>query len=251
MSLPAPLLHLLFESLGYTLGFWLFLRARRASPHPVDTHPDGLWIVVGLVLGAALGAKLLDWLSVASWMLRQPPWAWMSGKTIVGGLLGGWVGVELAKRAIGERRSTGDLLVEPLCAGLAVGRVGCLLSGPADHTAGLPSDLPWALTWSDGVPRHPTVAYEILYLSLLLGLFRQLKPRRSGDRFLVFMLLYLGFRFFVDFLKPPFGPDPAALPPLPDLWGPVTPIQAACALGIGYACARLWRRSTGWTAPTD
>ena len=30
------------------------------------------------------------------------------GKTVVGGLVGGWIGVELAKKVLGIRGSTGD-----------------------------------------------------------------------------------------------------------------------------------------------
>jgi hypothetical protein len=52
-----------------------------------------------------------------------------TGKSVLGALLGGYAGVELAKHALGLRAATGDLfaLVAPL--GIGIGRVGCLLHG--------------------------------------------------------------------------------------------------------------------------
>ena len=66
----------------------------------------------------------------------------MGGKSVVVGLLGGFVAVEWVKRRIGVRRSTGDLFVIPLAVGIAIGRIGCFLTGLDDHTHGLPADLP-------------------------------------------------------------------------------------------------------------
>ena len=74
---------------------------------------------------------------------------------IVGGLLGGWAGVEIAKRVLRIRYSTGDLFVFPLVVGMSIGRVGCFLTGLDDHTCGTWTGLPWAVDFGDG-PRHPT-----------------------------------------------------------------------------------------------
>jgi phosphatidylglycerol---prolipoprotein diacylglyceryl transferase len=53
------------------------------------------------------------------------------------------------------RRATGDVFAIPLTVGIAVGRVGCFLTGLADNTHGLPANLPWAIDYGDGIPRHP------------------------------------------------------------------------------------------------
>ena len=56
------------------------------------------------------------------------------GKTIVGALMGGWITVEVMKRYIGFRTSTGDLYAIPLAIGIAPRRMGCFLTGLSDNT---------------------------------------------------------------------------------------------------------------------
>jgi hypothetical protein len=61
----------------------------------------------GALFGAALRSKLLYVLQYVTALQAQPIGVWFSGKTIVGGLLGGLIGVELAKRSVGWRHSGG------------------------------------------------------------------------------------------------------------------------------------------------
>jgi phosphatidylglycerol---prolipoprotein diacylglyceryl transferase len=148
------------------------------------------------------------------------------GKTIVGGLLGGWVAVEIVKKIEGIRTRTGDLFALPLCLGIAVGRIGCFLAGLADDTYGKPSGLPWSVDFGDGIARHPTQAYEIVFLAgLALVLRRWAKrphapPHAPGALFQTFLAAYLVWRLLIDFLKPQ-----------PLLEG-LTPIQWACCAGL-------------------
>jgi prolipoprotein diacylglyceryltransferase len=124
------------------------------------------------------------------------------GKTIVGGLLGGWLGVEIAKRLSGIKRRTGDLFALPLCVGIAVGRVGCLVAGLADDTYGKPTTLAWAVDLGDGIGRHPVQVYEILFL-IVLGMTVSTKVKLpEGARFRIFLGSYLAWRVVIDFLKP-------------------------------------------------
>jgi len=92
----------------------------------------------------------------------------MGGKTIVGALIFGLISVELMKRYIGVRQSTGDLYAIPLALGIAIGRIGCFLTGLDDNTYGTPTTLPWAINFGDGIPRHPTQLYEIAFLVALI-----------------------------------------------------------------------------------
>ena len=128
----------------------------------------------------------------------------MSGKTIVGGLVGGLFAVEWTKRRIGVVQRTGDLFAIPLCIGIAIGRIGCFLTGLEDHTVGSATSLPWAVTFGDGVPRHPTQIYEIIFvLTLAILLWRvSRQPFPDGDLFKIFMVGYFSFRLAIDFLKP-------------------------------------------------
>jgi prolipoprotein diacylglyceryltransferase len=126
------------------------------------------------------------------------------GKTIVGGLLGGWIAVELTKRVRHIHSRTGDLFAIPLCLGIAIGRIGCLLAGLADDTYGTPTSLPWAVDFGDGVPRHPTQLYEILFLAALAFVLHRYnsRPHPEGATFRLFLAAYLTWRLLIDFIKP-------------------------------------------------
>jgi prolipoprotein diacylglyceryltransferase len=203
-----PAWHPVFETLAYAVGYATF-RLMRSCRGDVLAEHQRWTVIAAAALGALAGARLLglaeQWPTVlAAWragnilaLLVAP-----GGKTIVGGLLGGWCAVEVVKFATGIRTRTGDLFAVPLCVGIAVGRIGCFVAGLADDTYGKPTTLPWAVNFGDGIGRHPVQIYEILFL-ILLALFL-LRPAawREGARFRIFMGSYLAWRFLIDFLKP-------------------------------------------------
>ena len=197
--------HRILEGLAYLVGFRLFLRAKQRRGDPL-TDAQRWWIVTAAIAGAAVGSKLLSWLGDPLDTLRHwnDPIYLMAGKTIVGGLLGGTIAVEWTKRRIGVPGRTGDLFALPLCAAIAIGRIGCFLSGLGDHTFGVATTLPWGIDFGDGVHRHPTQLYEIAWLALLAIWLHALDRRqhREGDLFRAFMIGYLVFRLTVDFIKP-------------------------------------------------
>jgi prolipoprotein diacylglyceryltransferase len=197
--------HPIFETLAYFTGFRMYLHQRRRAGDFLSSS-SRMWVVAAAIAGAAAGSKILGWLenpveTLAHW--NQPLFL-LGGKTIVGALLGGTALVEWTKRRIGIQRRTGDLFAVPLAVGVAVGRVGCLLSGLSDHTYGTPTTLPWGIDFGDGVARHPTQAYEILFLVALAFLLRWFdrRPHREGDTFRLFLISYLAWRLLIDFIKP-------------------------------------------------
>ena len=216
--------HFLLEAVAYSAAFRLMLRGIRRDSLTVSDRGS---VVVGGMVGAIVGAKLLVLIQHIDLLSQNSAAFWLlglQGKTIVGALLGGLLGVELTKRWIGVKKSTGDVFVYPLMAGIAIGRVGCFLTGLSDRTYGTATTLPWGVDFGDGVLRHPTQLYEIVFLAvLLLGLKRVEKKLNSGDRFKLFMVSYLSFRFLIDFIKPDFHP----------LLG-ISAIQIACLLGLIY-----------------
>jgi phosphatidylglycerol:prolipoprotein diacylglycerol transferase len=228
--------HLVFEVLAYTGGFQLYLYLRRRAAGRLETESN-LWVIAGAILGAAVGSKVLAWAESfnavsAHW---SDPRAWMSGKTIVGGLLGGWVGVEVAKWRCGVRQSTGDLMVFPLIIGMAVGRIGCFLTGLDDHTYGVATALPWGVDFGDGVRRHPTQVYEIAFLATLglsLWVTRVFRAEGAGRTFRWFMLGYLLWRFAIEFLKPR---------EIRVAGASLSAIQVASLVGTVVCAASLWR----------
>jgi len=210
--------------MGYVAAAAFYGYLRRRGGDTVTEEERG-WVILAAALGALAGSRLLAAIAdlpafPGEW--RRPAY-WLHGKTVVGGLLGGWIGVELAKRRAGIRARTGDLFAAPLAAGIAVGRIGCFLAGPGDHTAGNPTSLPWGIAVGDGVRRHPAALYEVAFLLLLLPLLLRVgRTGPSGAAFRLFAGAYLSFRLAVDFVKP----DP------PPFAGGLSAIQWACVLGI-------------------
>lgn len=197
--------HLVLELVAYTAGFQIYLRTRKRAATAALPFERNAWLIVGCVFGALVGSKVLAFLESFDHYTDHlgDPRAWIGGKTIVGGLLGGWAGVEIAKKRLGVRHSTGDAFVLPLIVGMSIGRVGCFLTGLDDHTCGVHTSLPWGVDFGDG-PRHPAQGYEIVFLWLLgtaLWLYSK-RATAAGELFRLFMLGYLLFRFSVDFIKP-------------------------------------------------
>lgn len=129
----------------------------------------------------------------------------MGNKTIVGGMLGGLVGVELTKKQLNITASSGDLMVYPLILAMIIGRIGCFFAGLEDGTYGVACNLPWAINFGDGVRRHPTNLYEILFWLVLWAVLKLTEKHyelSNGARFKIFLSSYLVFRFLIEFIKP-------------------------------------------------
>jgi prolipoprotein diacylglyceryltransferase len=218
--------HILFESLAYTVALRLLLL--NVGKKDLIAPSQRSSVMVGGMVGALIGAKVLVGLQHFDLIWQNPQellFILLQGKTVVGALLGGLIGVEITKKIIGVRQSTGDAFVYPLIVGTAVGRIGCFLTGLSDRTYGIATTLPWGVDFGDGISRHPTQLYEILFLIFLIVLlqFRRRYRYENGDLFKVYLVSYLSFRFMIDFIKPDFAP----------FFG-MSAIQFACLLTILY-----------------
>ena len=219
---PHPMLHPIFEVLGYTLGYALYRQTRSRAGGILED--DQHWLILAAAaIGALLGSRILALLEQAprlhlTWRLLLLP----GGKTVVGGLLGGWIGVGLIKRFRAIHSPTGDLFAVPLCLGIAIGRIGCFLTGLADGTYGIPTVRPWGVNFGDGVARHPTQLYEILFLIALAVILQRYNQRLhpEGATFHLFLAAYLSWRLLIDFIKPQ-----------PLIYG-LNLIQWACVAGL-------------------
>ena len=235
-------LHTGFEWLAIFVGARLYLRASGTTLRGLG-ETRRYAVVLGCVAGAAIGNKLVHWIHRADqWpMLRESPWLALQGQSIVGGLLGGLLGVELAKRMAGVRESTGDRFVVPILVGLAIGRVGCFLAGLHDDTVGVPTSLPWGVDFGDGVPRHPAQLYDIGFALAALWAclrWRDELAREPGLAFKLMLAGYLLWRLGIDALKP--VPHEFAL----GLAG----IQLVCVLALAVYLPFVIRQSLRWRA---
>jgi phosphatidylglycerol:prolipoprotein diacylglycerol transferase len=197
--------HWIFESLAYTAGYYLYRRLRRQRGDVIDSRVRW-WVTLAAIVGGFAGSRILSAFEDPLFLTHHwlEPRLLLGGKTIVGGLVGGLIAVESVKRLLGIRIATGDLLALPLVVGIAIGRIGCFLSGLEDQSYGIPTALPWGVDLGDGIARHPTQLYEILVLAVLAVVLiaRTGMNATAGDRFKLFMVVYLGFRLLVEFIKP-------------------------------------------------
>ncbi|MGA2497389.1 MAG: prolipoprotein diacylglyceryl transferase family protein [Tepidisphaeraceae bacterium] len=245
--------HQFLELAAYATGFQLYLYLRRRWPRgPKLTAEQTAWIVIGVIFGALVGAKLLAWAESAPWYWQhRTDWRILiGGKTIVGAILGGWIGVELVKRSLGLSHPSGDIYVFPVILGMCIGRVGCFFAGLDDHTYGIATSLPWGVDFGDGVRRHPTQLYEIAFLIAVGGAFawRLRTGRQRGCMFSQFVFAYMGWRLVVEFIKPRY-----TIPVVP-----LSAIQLTALGGMVYAifhwndncCGRI-TAGTGCGSPSE
>ena len=192
------LLHDSFVLLGTLAGVAVCLQESRRRGM-LDERM--LWILVGALVCGAVGARLSEvWRYVA--VAPDPTlrgFVIAGGRSILGGLAGAYAGVLLAKRLIGYREPTGDAFAPAIALGMAIGRWGCFFT----ELPGTPTRLPWAVTFYDGVPRHPSFLYEIAFQLGMFAVLRWLRPRvrTKGDLFKIYLLAYAAFRFAVEFVR--------------------------------------------------
>jgi phosphatidylglycerol:prolipoprotein diacylglycerol transferase len=197
----------LFTALGYAVGLAVFLFSyRRLGPQTAEAERWKGWLVLSAgVLGGTLGAKATQWLLLG---LPQPAGVsifdpQLGGRTIVGGIICGWIAVEIAKWALRLRGSWGDPFALALAAGEIFGRLGCHFN---QCCYGIPASLPQGLpfsVYSHEAWRLPTQLYSslaalLIFLSLLLIARRR---RHPGDLFRYYLVFYGLSRFAIEFLR--------------------------------------------------
>jgi phosphatidylglycerol:prolipoprotein diacylglycerol transferase len=160
--------------------------------------------LIGGLVGARLDYVIENWDKVSGDLVGNI----FSGTGLVwfGGLLGGAAGVLLWAR---WRGFLGPVLLDaaaaPLAVGYAIGRIGCQVSGDGDY--GVPSDLPWAMSYPDGtVPTtqevHPTPVYETLAMGTVAVVLWRLRDRFApGGLFALYLVLAGVERFLVEFIR--------------------------------------------------
>lgn len=165
-------------------------------------RPELRVLIIGALAGAFLGAKLA-YLIAEGWIDASAPDRWMrllTGKSVLGGLLGAFAGVEMMKRAHGIRQPTGDGFALTLPLGILLGRIGCALQGCC---LGLPWSGSCAVLDHLGTSRWPAPHVEAAFQLVMLVTLAAM--RRAGlcrDRlFYVYLTAYGIFRFAHEFMR--------------------------------------------------
>jgi phosphatidylglycerol:prolipoprotein diacylglycerol transferase len=185
---------------GYLVAVVVWLgEARRRR-----TATEGMGLIaLAALLGGVLGAKVAEWgfQHAGLWMMQ--PGAILDprlgGRTILGGIVGGWLAVEGAKRYLGIRRSTGDGFALAVPAGEAIGRIGCFFDGCCHGTL---CSAPWAV-YQHEAWRHPAQWYLAAGAALNFAFFWWMRDRwpREGDAWKAYLLLGGATRFVLEFFR--------------------------------------------------
>jgi len=234
-------------ALSFVLGLWLSEReARRKGLDPALVRDFAFYAFLGGILGARLYFVLF---SAPAYFLRNP-WEilaiWHGGLGILGALAGGFLTALWYCRKHGlSLLKLGDVLAPGMIAGQAAGILACLANG---DSYGRPSDVAWAITYTDpramaplDVPLHPVELYEMAAYALVFVLVWWVRTRTRGDghTFLVYLAGYGMARLAVEF----FRGNPAILAfgvPAAQVFGAAL-VFAAVA---GYAALRRRRTAT-------
>jgi len=170
---------------AYLIGLAAFIDAARRR----RMATDGIWaLAAAALIGGLIGACLAQLIVAAA-----------PGKSILGGIAGGYLTVIAAKHYFGIRRPTGDLFAYALSAGEAVGRIACFVAGCC---YGKPTDTDGSV-WQHDAWRYPTQLYlsvcaALTYLALRR--FAKLDPPENAVFFLQ-GTLFCSYRFVVEFFR--------------------------------------------------
>jgi phosphatidylglycerol---prolipoprotein diacylglyceryl transferase len=160
-------------------------------------------IAVGAFVGSTIGSKLLELILNLDRVntMNDLTGILFSGRTVIGGIIGGTLGVWFVKKVGGFKGKKGNLFAPAVALGIAVGRIGCFLNGCCYGKA---STLPWAVDFGDGIPRHPTQLYESAFMLIMFFFVKYGLPNGKnipGYLFKVLMIAYFSYRFLVEFIR--------------------------------------------------
>jgi phosphatidylglycerol:prolipoprotein diacylglycerol transferase len=198
---------------AYLLGLWM--AARRAKKAGLDANKVldlGIWVIIAALIGAKALLFVVDFEQFTA-----SPQEFMtllrSGGVFYGGLIAAIVVCiyQLRKHKL-PLWTSGDLFAPGIALGYMVGRLGCLAAGCC---YGKPTDVPWAVTFTDpmanlnvgtplNVALHPTQLYESLAGLIILVLLLVIERRGrafAGRTFWLFVLFYAISRFIIEFYR--------------------------------------------------
>ena len=204
--------HVFFETLAYFVAARIYSVERRKLDNNYEiTFIQKISIIYGMIFGAFIFAILISYLQNPIENIyateKNPLYMLTVGKTIVGGIFGAILGIEITKKIVHVDVSTGDAFVLPIIIGMMIGRLGCFLTGLSDGTVGNPTKSIFGIDFGDGITRHPTQLYEIAFFIVILALYvkfnKALKKNfPNGFLFKTLIVLYFMFRFVIDYIKP-------------------------------------------------
>ena len=170
--------HYIADLLATFIGVRIYLKSKQEDSLNSEQR---LFVILGALIGALIGSRLIA-------ALENPQLFWsgqeliyyVANKTIIGGIAGGILGIEIVKKIIGISTWTGDRTLVPLAVAIIIGRIGCFVSGVQDGTVGNACNYLWCLEQGDGILRHPNALYEISFVLLFLFLYRLIRKHQTS-----------------------------------------------------------------------
>lgn len=188
-----------FVTLAVVLGILIYLIQLKKDD---IKGSNALYIVMFAIVGGAIGSKLPILIMYWKEMYQNNISILdaLAGRTIIGGLIGGFVFTFIGKRFFKIKERLGNQIAIPVAVGMAIGRFGCLFRGCCYGKATYSN---WGIDFGDHILRHPTQIYEIIFLIFLIGLlyYRKKKGVLPGQLFRIFLNSYLSFRFMIEFIR--------------------------------------------------
>ena len=197
-------IHLLFDLLSYGVGAYFSLKIFKPQQHHIsDENLRYAYYTIALI-GAFVGAFILGTMNL--YVTDEAKEHFILGKSILGAIVGATITIEIFKKIFKIKGSTGAYFVPSLAIGIAMGRIGCFLSGLNDYTYGIETDSLFGYDFGDGILRHPVQLYEsfTMFLFFIYVVVIYFKNRVYFENYIFyqFILLYATQRFLWEFLKP-------------------------------------------------
>ena len=196
-------------ALSLLIGFWVSSKEAEGKGLDPKLVQD---FAVYAILGGIIGARIYFILFSEPRYFLEHPWEilaiWHGGIGVIGSLIGGTlVAIWYCRRNDIPFLKFGDILVPGIALAQTVGQFACLLNG---DSYGRPTDLPWAITYTDprslaplNTPLHPIELYEMAayFLVFLLVWETRKKQETDGTVLLTYLSSYGVARFFVEFFR--------------------------------------------------
>jgi len=191
----------LLLAIAYLVGRWYFLTQLNKSA-PEIKHSEML--IIMLLIFGVIGAKVM-------FILKNPEKSELllsgTGFSSQGAILGALIATYLF--TFYQKVKLYKILDSAAPAAIlayAIARIGCFLSGDDCH--GMPSDLPWAMSFPEGIEQtltkvHPVPLYEVIYSFIIFALLliRQKSKTKPFSQFFMLLGLWGICRFMVEFVS--------------------------------------------------
>lgn len=179
-------------------------------PMPRMPRPVRIPVYLCAMVGGILGAKVPIWLSygIKGYLIQ--------GKSVMGGILGAFLAINLYKFCSGHKGGFGGRFVIPLAVAIGFGKIGCYLNGCCGGNLFIPVQL---------------VESVFQFATALFLYYFYKRTQRPDWLFPLYLLLYLFMRFVIEFWRIE-----------PRVWGEFTVYQGLAVIFIPICIFILWRR---------